>query len=303
MRSGKWLRCLLFGFLLSSVLVLSLAVNAAAATEPLRIGVFADLHAHDTDSPGEKKVMMNYGERLQAFVEAMNSWPADLAIELGDFVNGRFVSGAPLGEPERIVGILEDAETIYSTLLMPRYYVLGNHDVYDLSKDEFLEGTGASSTTASFDTGAYHIVILDAQFNKNDEDYGHVSWMVQGRIPQMQLDWLSEDLAATDLPTIVCVHQPLDVDFDLLSGGPAIANAEAVKTILSESGVVVAVLQGHEHENAYSEIDGIHYITFEALVDHTESVPPSWALVTLDPVSRTIDIEGAGMQADWHFEY
>jgi len=303
MRSGKWLRSLLFGFLLSSALVLSLAANPTASTEPLRIGVFADLHAHDTESPEEGKVMSNYSERLESFVVAANAWPADLVIELGDFVNGCYVSGPPLGEPERIVGILEDAEKIYSTLLMPRYYVLGNHDVYDLSKEEFLEGTGASSTTASFDAGAYHIVILDAQFNKNDEDYGQVKWMVQGRIPQMQMDWLREDLATTDKPTVVCIHQPLDVDFDLLSGGPTIANAEAVKAILSGSGVVVAVFQGHEHENAYSEIDGIHYITFEALVDHTESVPPSWGLVTLDPVSRTIDIEGAGMQANWHFEY
>ncbi|HUT87555.1 MAG TPA: metallophosphoesterase [Candidatus Heimdallarchaeota archaeon] len=303
MRSGKWLRSLLFGFLLSSALVLSLAANATAATEPLRIGVFADLHAHDTESPGEGKVMSNYSERLESFVVAANAWPADLVIELGDFVNGKFVLGAELGDAARIPGILEKAESIYATFGGPRYYVLGNHDVYDLSKEEFIERVDATSTYQSLDAGAYHVVILDAQYDKKGNDLGHAGWVVQGNIPQAQLDWLSEDLAATDLPTIVCVHQPLDVDFDLLSGGPAIANAEAVKAILSGSGVVVAVFQGHEHENAYSEIDGIHYITFEALVDHTESVPPSWALVTLDPVSRTIDIEGAGMQADWHFEY
>ncbi len=303
MLSSKWYLRPVLSLSLVLLLVAPLLADGPGLTDPLHVGIFADLHAHDTNSPGEKKVMVNYGERLQAFVEAMNAWPADLVIELGDFVNGRFVSGAPLGEPKRIAGILEDVETIYSALTMSRYYVLGNHDVYDLSKAEFLEGTGASSTTASFDAGAYHFVILDAQFNKNEEDYGHVSWMVQGRIPKTQLAWLREDLAATENPTIVCVHQPLDVDFDLLSGGPTVANAEAVKAILSESGVVIAVFQGHDHENRYVEIDGIHYVTFEALVDHTEPTPPSWAAVTLDPTSRTITVRGEGNQADLDLEY
>jgi 3',5'-cyclic AMP phosphodiesterase CpdA len=303
MRSGKWLLFLLFGFLLSSALVLSLAANATAPTEPVHIGIFADLHAHDTNSPVEEHVYTNYAQRLQAFVDAMNAWPADLVIELGDFVNGKFVLGAELGDAARIAGILENAESIYATFDGPRYYVLGNHDVYDLSKEEFLEGTGASSATASFDAGLYHIVILDAQYDKKGNDLGHAGWVVQGNIPQAQLDWLSNDLSATDLPTIVCVHQPLDVDFDLLSGGPTVVNAEAVKAILSESGVVIAVLQGHEHKNAYSLIDGIHYVTFEGLLDRTEPTPPSWAMVTLDPASRTITVRGEGNQADLDLEY
>jgi len=76
-----------------------------------------------------------------------------------------------------------------------------------------------------------------------------------------------------------------------------------VKAILSRSGGVVAVFQGQEHENAYSEIDGIHYVTFEGLLDHTEGTPPSWAMVTLDPASRTINIRGEGNQADLDLAY
>jgi len=303
MYSAKSLRFLLLGVLLSTALVLSLVANGAAAIEPLCIGIFADLHAHDTESPGEGKIMSNYAERLEAFVTAANAWPADLVIELGDFVNGKFVLGAELGDAARIAGILENAESIYAAFDGPRYYVLGNHDVYDLSKQEFIERVGADSLYHSFDAGAYHIVILDAQYDKKGNDIGHAGWVVQGNIPQVQLNWLSDDLAATDLPTIVCVHQPLDVDFDLLSGGPAIANAEAVKAVLNGSGAVIAVFQGHEHENAYSLIDGIHYVTFEGLLDRTEGTPPSWAAVTLDPASRTIIIKGEGNQADLDLEY
>jgi 3',5'-cyclic AMP phosphodiesterase CpdA len=271
--------------------------------EVLYIGIFADLHAHDTDSPGEGKVMTNYRERLQAFVDAMTIWSADFVIQLGDFVNGKFVLGAELGEAARIVGILDEAEAIYSQFDGPRYYVMGNHDLYDLSKEEFLEHTGATSTYQSFDVGAYHFVLLDAQYSKTGKDYAHMGWVVQGTIPEVELEWLREDLSNTDKPTIVCIHQPLDVDFALLAGGPEVSNNKAVQAVLRDAGVVIAVFQGHSHENAYNLIDGIHYVTFQALLDYTESTPPSWAYVTLDPTDRTIVITGEGDQADWHFEY
>jgi len=299
----KGLRILCFSLFLFTILPTSLLADDLTVSGPLHLGIFADLHAHDTNSPNEERVYTNYGQRLQAFVEAMNVWPADLVIQLGDFVNGRYVMPPLYGDPERIPGILEEVEAIYATLNGPRYYVLGNHDVYDLSKEEFLERVGASSTYGSFDAGAYHFVILDAQYNKKEEDLSHAFWVVQGNIPQAQLDWLQEDLAATDKPTIVCVHQRLDVDFDILSGGPEIANKEEVMALLCNSGVVIAVFQGQDHKNAYSLIDGIHYVTFEALLDKTEGVPPSWAKVTLDPVTRTILIEGEGEQADWELQY
>ncbi len=279
------------------------SVGMAAGTESvLHVGIFADLHAHDTNSPGEGKIMTNYPERLGACIKAMNAWPADLMIELGDFVNGRFVIGAPLGDAARIVGILEKADAIYAKFHGPRYYVLGNHDVYDLSKAEFLAHTGATKTYESFDAGAYHFVILDAQYDKNGKDLSHAGWVVQGNIPQFELDWLKQDLAKTDKPTIVCVHQRLDVDFDMLSGGPEILDNKAVQKVLENSGKVIAVFQGHEHKNAHTVIDGIHYITFDQLCDEHNS-KPSWAYVTLNPVTRTIDIKGAGDQADWHLKY
>ncbi len=302
MQFRKWSIVLVLGFSLSALCGGVLFADDVAPDAPLQIGIFTDLHAHDTDSPNEEKVMVDYAERLEACVEAMNAWPADLVIQLGDLVNGKFVMGAELGDAARILGILEETESIYAQVNAPRYYVLGNHDVYDLSKEEFLDRVGASSLYLSFDVGGYHIVILDAQFNKKGEDLGHIGWSVQGNIPQDELDWLRDDLAATSKPTIVCVHQPLDIDFDFLSGGPEIFNNEAVKTVLEESGVVIVVFQGHDHENNYTLINEIHYLTFAALVNEEERAP-SWAYVTLDPVARTITITGEGEQADWELPY
>jgi len=285
------------------------AVAAENAEEVLRLGIVTDVHAHDTDSPrepGGAKVMTNYADRLGAFITAMNDWPADLIIQLGDLVNGRYVSGAPLGEPERIPGILEAADRICAGFEGPRYHVVGNHDVYDLSKQEILEILGIASTSYSFDAGAYHMVVLDAQYERSGKDYGHIGWMVQGTIPRAELDWLEADLAATDKPTIVCTHQPLDSSFSLLAGGPPVSNHLEVQEILAAPGTVIAVFQGHTHENGHTEIDGIHYVTFAAMVEEfsdSDGTAPTWAHVTLDPVARTITIDGVGIQASIALSY
>jgi len=271
--------------------------------EPVRIGIVTDVHAHDTNSPVEDKVMTNSAERLTAFVHAMNGWPADAVIELGDLVNGAFVMGAPPGDPTRISQILAETVALLSRLDCPLHYVLGNHDMYDLSKAEFLAGIDREDKYYSFDLGAFHFVVLDAEYDPPGEDYDHVFMRVKGMIPPAELEWLRGDLSRTDSPTIVCIHQPLDSEFDPLAGGPPVANNHEVQQVLGESGVVIAVFQGHDHENRYAQIDGIHYVTFAAMVDHTEHVPPTWAQVTLDATARTITIEGFGLQSNWELAY
>ena len=299
-----WKRRCFIGFSILIFVLVGFAFGGVADDADLvRIGIVADVHAHDTDSPGQGRVLVNYAERLSAFVDAMNAWPAQIVIELGNLVNGRFVIGAPMGEPDRIGTILAHAWSILTAFDGPCYTVIGSHDVYDLTKEEFLTILDVTETYYSFDVGAYHLVILDAQYNKKGEDYGRVVFMKQGNIPEPELAWLKEDLANTIKPTIVCIHQPLDVDFELTAGGPLVFNHKEVQAILAESGVVVAVFQGHTHENGYTEIDGIHYLTFAALFDRTEPIPPTWAQVTLNPAARTITIEGKGIQESLILSY
>jgi len=292
----------------ASLLTLLLVVAACVGglgSQPdgiVRIGIVTDVHAHDVNSPAEGKVMTNHAERLTAFVDAMNAWPADAIVQLGDLINGNFVMGA-LGDPARIPDLLAAATTILNTFGGPVHHVAGNHDFYDLSLQEYAEILGLETTTFSFDLGGFHFVVLDAEHEPDGSHYDHVFLRVKGHVSPEQLEWLRADLAAAELPTIVLIHQPLDSDFDALAGGPPVANHLDVRATLAESGAVVAVFQGHDHENRYSMIDGIHYVTFAAMVDHTEPRPPSWAQVSLDPIARTITIEGFGDQESYEFSY
>ncbi len=301
MRNGsRWLIATLVGASLLGATVLG---ALGADSDLVRIGIVTDVHAHDTNSPNEHKIMGNWGERLSAFVAAATAWPADAVISLGDFVNGRFVMGADLGEPERIEGILIEAVSTLGAFEGPAHYIVGNHDVYDLSKTQILAATGQAATYYSFDLGGFHVVILDAQYDKNENDYGHIAWMVQGLIPTAEIDWLKADLAGSDLPTVVFVHQPLDSDFELLAGGPPVANHVAVRDVLVADGDVIAVFSGHDHDADYTEIDGIHYFTIAAMVDHDEPTPLTYAFVTLDSDGRTIAIEGFGIQESYDVSY
>ena len=46
----------------------------------------------------------------------MNAWPADLMIQLSDFMSGRFALGAELRDADRIPATLEAATVCSSTL-------------------------------------------------------------------------------------------------------------------------------------------------------------------------------------------
>jgi len=285
-------------------LLIVIATSWALCAEPVHIAIFTDSHVHDTDSPVEGKVMTNYAERLGAFVEAANAWPADFAIELGDFINGAFVMGPGYGDPTRIPGLLELGLACIADLEPPMYYVLGNHDLYDMSKPDYLAAVGQEDAYYSFDLNGLHFIVLDAQFNDPDEsDYDHVFMRVKCRIPVHEIDWLTNDLAQTDLPTVVFIHQPLDAQFDANAGGPPVVNNVQVRQILSDSGRVIAVFQGHDHGNVYTQIDGIHYVTLAAMVDHTVPGPATWSQVSIDLETRQLVIQGFGLQDSYELAF
>lgn len=286
---------------LALIALLGWAVGSYAdASGVVRFGLIADLHAHDIDSPLEGKWMTHTEERLATFTDAMNAWDADFVIQLGDFVNGWVVLGADPGDPARIPDVLAWADGLYAAFDGPRYHVIGNHDVYNLDKRTYREILGIGSTYYSFDVGAFHFVVLDVQFAEDGSDLSCTYTGVGGFVPASELEWLHADLAGSDRPTIVCVHQMLD-EYVEEWGRPLVANQAEIQVALTEDGDVIAVLQGHDHDNAHRLIDGIHYVTFEALVD--QGTPPSWAAITLDPSARTIAIVGEGDQASYILTY
>lgn len=286
--------------LLGLVIILVIPCLTFGTDDIVRFGLIADTHAHDLDSPLEGKWMSNTEERLTAFTAAMNEWDPDFVIELGDFINGWVVLGAEPGDPARIPDILAWADGLYDAFDGPAYHVIGNHDVYNLDKEQYLDILDIDATYYSFDVGGYHFIVLDVQYAEDGSDLAHTYTGVAGFVPEIEFEWLRADLAASEQPTIVFVHQMLD-DYIEEWGRPTVLNQTELQRLFSEDEDVIAVFQGHDHENVHNVIDGIHYVTFEAMVD--QGTPPTWAGISLDPSSQTIIIEGFGVQASYELIY
>lgn len=241
----------------------SVANSHAAGPEPaaLRVGLLTDCHYADRDTAGSR----HYRESLDKVGEAvrkLNGLKADLMVEMGDFIDA-----AP--DPQTEIKYLKAIDRVYAEFHGPRHYVLGNHCVYTLTKQEFIDHCDMPKSYYSFDKGPFHFIILDACFREDGVAYGRQNYeWTDTNISAEQVEWLKADLAECDRQAIVFVHQRLDLDReDSVGKHYAIKNAPQVRKVLERSGKVLLVMQGHSHENEYRLRDGIHYCVLRAVVE------------------------------------
>ena len=260
-----------------------------ADSEPIPAVTFAavtDLHYADKPPAGSR----HYRDTIAKLREAL-AWfeetRVDFLVELGDCIDQ-----APDVPTE--TGYLKRILTELRKLHKDTHYVLGNHCVSTLTKTQFRASTGGSTSHYSFNRRGFHFVVLDACFRADGVPYGanNFDWK-DSEIPAEERDWLRADLSKTDRKTVVFVHQRLDV------GPPfGIRSAGEVRSILEQSGKVLAVFQGHEHPGAYSEIGGIHYCTLSAMVEGPAPDANAYSVVRLYPSGELI-VEGRGNQRSY----
>ncbi len=221
----------------------------------VRVGMATDLHYADKAPAGSR----HYRESLAKLAEATNYFqqtkPAFI-VELGDFIDA-----AESVATEQ--SYLKTVSRAFAAAPGEKHYVLGNHCVYTLTKEEFLGGVGREKSYYAFDQGGLHFIILDSCFRSDGAPYGRKNFQwTDPNIPAAELDWLQSDLQANNRPTVVFAHQRLDV-----SNHYGVKNAADVRRVLEASGQVSAVFQGHSHQNDYREINGVHYCTLAAMVE------------------------------------
>jgi predicted MPP superfamily phosphohydrolase len=238
------------------------------ASKPvLRIGLVTDLHYADKPAAGSRHYRLSL-ERLEKAAAEFDAAGVDAIVELGDLVDA-----ADSAETE--LAYLKAINAKFSAAKAPRHYVLGNHCVDTLTKEQFLGGVAQEKSYYSFDVKDHHFVVLDACFRADGKPYGakNSSWD-DANLAAAELEWLAADLAATKLPTLVFIHQRLDTDTKY-----AAKNAADARKVLEASKKVLAVFQGHEHKNNHREIAGIHYTTLAALVETGDKESNAFAVL------------------------
>ena len=255
----------------------------------VRFGLMTDLHHADREPAGSRYYRETFA-KLDIAIEQYTRDRIDFVVELGDFIDA-----ADTVEGER--GYLSQAKERFTKIPGQHHYVMGNHCVYTLTKDEFLDEVGRKASYYSFDTGGCHFVVLDACFRSDGQPYGRKNYdWTDPNIPAAELDWLRTDLESTDKRTIVFIHQRLDV------GHPyGVKNAPDVRKELEASNKVLAVFQGHSHKNDYKEIGGIHYCTIVAMVEGTGEEQNAFATVDVF-VDESIRVTGYYKQTSYQWE-
>ncbi len=253
----------------------------------LSFGLVTDVHYADHEPRGNR----HYRDSVAKLGEAVglfNQRKLPFAIELGDLIDS-----APSKDEE--LGYLHRIRDTYQGFKGDRHFVLGNHCLAALTKEEFLANCGAriKQSYYSFDHGPFHFVVLDGNFNKDGSPYaaGKFNWTDTWIHPPQQ-EWLAKDLKkAAGKKTVVFVHQNLDKEKSPLG----VKNGGQVREILEASGNVLAVLQGHHHAGGYARIKGIHYVTLKATVTGPAPASKAYSIVSLDSTGR-IQLEGFGQE-------
>lgn len=253
-----------------------------------RFAVLTDLHYADRPPAGNRY----YRETIEKLREAVGHFQQqrpDFAVELGDLIDAA-------DTPEEELQYLRTVNAVFTEAAAQRHYVLGNHCVYTLTKDEFLGEVGKKQAHYSFDCNGLHFVILDCCFRSDGEPYGrkNAEW-TDSNLPADQLAWLEADLAKSDSPTIVFTHQRLDV-----SNNYGVRNCPQIRQVLEKSKRVLAVFQGHSHKNDYQKIGDIHYCTLVAMVEGTGKESSAYATVEV-LADDTIVVHGQRKQRDYRW--
>ncbi|MEO8270341.1 MAG: metallophosphoesterase [Aureliella sp.] len=257
----EWHRLGRRAFLKEGTLVLATAslssrkLLRADETPDVRVGLITDLHYADKASAGSRYYRLSL-EKLEKATEQFQQAELTFTVELGDLIDS-------MDAVDLDLSYLKTIDGRFSAICQDRHYVLGNHCVETLKKEEFLGEVAQERSYYSFDRGGVHFVVLDSCYRSDGAAYGrNNSHWADANIPAAELDWLKADLADIDKPVIVFAHQRLDVSSD-----HGVKNNAEVRQVLEASGRVLGVFQGHSHQNDLKEIGGIHYCTLVAMVE------------------------------------
>ncbi len=276
-------------FLAATATVDASSLFSDEGKDRLRVGLITDLHHADKLPAGTR----HYRETLGKLAEAATQFEKDkvnFVVELGDLIDA-----ADSVETEQ--RYLKTINREFAAISKDRHYVLGNHCVDTLTKAEFLDHVEQKKSYYSFDRGDFHFIILDACFRNDGEPYGRKNskWN-DANIPAAEVEWLQADLKSTGKKSIVFAHQRLDVRND-----HGVKNCPELRTIFEDSGKVLAVFQGHSHQNDLKDIGGIHYCTLVAMVEGSGADNNGYSVMEIDH-DGTIRLTGFRKQLEYNWQ-
>jgi predicted phosphodiesterase len=280
---------------------LSMPFLSCSRPRALRIGLVADAQYADAD-PQWGRAYRESPRKLAEAVEHFNGLPLDFCVHLGDLIDRDWRSF------DTMTPILEKSRHAF-------HHVLGNHDfeVEDALKIRAPGRMGMPSRYYSFDRQGFRFVFLDttevsvyahpaasAEYRAGQEELrrGEALGLVQAKpwnsgIGPAQLAWFEaacRDAATRGFPVVVFAHHPI-----LPDGGLNLWNAPALLEAIGRQGAVAAWFNGHNHDGAFAEQNGIPCLTLHGMVE----TPNTTAYAVLELAPERLQVEGFGREPSW----
>jgi hypothetical protein len=276
---------------------LAVVLLAGGCRQPVEFGVVADIQYH----PGPPLGTRYYSLSLHKLKEALaqfNQEKVQFVVNLGDTIDRNIQSF------DAIMPLFKEARA-------PVYHVIGNHD-FDIqpeSDERVLPALGLKKGYYAVAKGSWRLIFLngfelrypfpaDENLKKESETlYSRLHaegkenaqrW--NGGISQSQIAWLEAQLKKADESrnrVLVLCHFPARPE-----ALHNLWNDAEVVSVLERHRSVKAYFGAHNHDGDYALLNGIHYLTFQAMVETPDQ--NAFAVVTLD--NDVIRVQGIGRE-------
>ena len=176
--------------------------------QDIKIGIITDTHVHPKriSRQGKKEDAPRYlNEKnvkpIRNFVKQMQKFQPEFIVHLGDVIEGT--------NDEDYIG-LKDIKLVKEELDkigVPVHWVVGNHDLRSVTKEQFQEALQLEELNQVFDVGDYRFIILDANYDeKNQSRAPGANTFIPGNLPPEIMQWFELQLQ-TDKQVFVFIHQ------------------------------------------------------------------------------------------------
>jgi len=284
----------------------NLAISAALAVillaggckKTVRFGVVADIQYH----PGKPLGTRYYSASLDKLKEALarfNQERVSFVVNLGDTIDHH-------------VQTFDSVMPMFSALKAPVYHLVGNHDfdIQEGNEDRVLPALRLNESYYSFAKGSWRFILLDGfelrypfpadETLKRESEALYWRLRAQGKeqaqrwnggISLKQIAWLERQIEQAEKArknVLVLCHFPV-----LPEAAHNLWNDAEVVTILEKHRCVKAYFCGHNHAGDYALRNGIHYLTFQGMVETPDQ--NAFAIVTLE--KNSLRVRGFGHES------
>lgn len=235
----------------------------------MKIGFFSDLHCGREEITNNNRYPSRSLGKLQKLLLDFENIGIDLAICLGDVINGSVSRADDIEHLSRVAKVIRDSS-------VPVLVMQGNHDFKNLDDDTFYRISDFVRPPFVCRADEVNLIFLDANYCSDGTRYGSgvkYNWK-DTYIPADQIEALREVFlnAPEGSRFWVLCHQCLDIGVEERH---IVNNADEVLSVIGNEGrgMVEFVICGHYHPGGYSIDIGTEFVTLPAVCTGKEFNP------------------------------